>query len=882
MNRREFLKQSGVAAGLGIAPLSAAAPRGVSIITDPKDPIASAGSVKWATGELRDALAAQHVTVNMHPSVQQAGAADLCVVIGGGHTPGSPETMSLAPGKVAGKAVVFASGSDARGAVYAALELADRVHHSTDAMSALQIAHEMTEQPANPIRSIAKYFESDVEDKSWFYDREGWRAYLSMLAAQRFNRFSLNFGLGYNFPRNVRDVYLYFAYPYLLSVPGYDVRVSNLLDAERDRNLEMVRFIGQETVARGLEFQLGLWTHAYQWVDSPDANATIQGLNAKSHAPYCRDALNALLKTCPSISGLTFRVHGESGVPEGNYEFWETLFQGIVRSGRKVGIDMHAKGMDQKMIDVAQATGMPVTISPKYWAEHMGLSYHQAAIRELEMPHERKLEGPFTLSAGSRSFLRYGWGDLLTENRPYSILHRIWPGTQRMLLWGDPALAAGYGRHSHFCGTQGVELCEPLSFKGRMGSGFPAGRCAYADASLTPMRDWEKYLYQYRVWGRLIYNPETDPDGWRRHLRQTVQGAAKPAEAALANASRILPLMTTAHGVSGSNNTYWPEIYTNMPIVDPERKQPYRDTPSPHRFGTVSPFDPQLFSTVDDFAAELLSGNPAAKYSPMDVAQWLDDFSAAAARHVKEMQEQAGSNRGAEFRRIAADVDIQAGLGRFFASKYRAAVLWSLYDRTGDRSALEQALKQYRSARAAWSELANEAKPIYRADITYGMTPHLRGSWLDRLPAIDDDIADMEKRSQAPAAASGHHDPERVRRAIAAVVARPQHAAVTCRHTPANRFRAGEPLKIELALEKGSAQSVRLHYRHVNQAERWRDAAMELRDRLYGATIPGDYTQSRYPLQYYFDLRDASAFPALYPGLNAELSNQPYFVVRQV
>ena len=145
-----------------------------------------------------------------------------------------------------------------RGAVYAALELADRVRHSTDPLSTLHLPHEVMEQPANPIRSIAKYFESDVEDKSWFYDREGWRAYLSMLATERFSRFSLNFGLGYNFPRNVRDVYLYFSYPYLLSVPGYNVRVSNLPDAERDRNLEMVRFIGEETVARGLEFQLGL------------------------------------------------------------------------------------------------------------------------------------------------------------------------------------------------------------------------------------------------------------------------------------------------------------------------------------------------------------------------------------------------------------------------------------------------------------------------------------------------------------------------------------------------------------------------------------------------------------------------------------------------
>ena len=93
-----------------------------------------------------------------------------------------------------------------------------------------------------------------------------------------------------------------------------------------------------------------------------------------------------LLKACPAISGVTFRIHGESGVEEGSYEFWKTVFDGVATCGRKVEIDMHAKGMDQTMIDVALATGLPVKISPKYWAEHMGMPYHQADIRELERP----------------------------------------------------------------------------------------------------------------------------------------------------------------------------------------------------------------------------------------------------------------------------------------------------------------------------------------------------------------------------------------------------------------------------------------------------------------------------------------------------------------
>ena len=50
----------------------------------------------------------------------------------------------------------------------------------------------------------------------------------------------------------------------------------------------------------------------------------------------------------------TFRL--PAGVPEGSYDLWRTVFDGCVRSRRPVGIDMHAKGMDQATIDVALGT----------------------------------------------------------------------------------------------------------------------------------------------------------------------------------------------------------------------------------------------------------------------------------------------------------------------------------------------------------------------------------------------------------------------------------------------------------------------------------------------------------------------------------------------
>jgi hypothetical protein len=135
-------------------------------------------------------------------------------------------------------------------------------------------------------------------------------------------------GIGYDFIREVTDAYFLFPYPFFLQVPGYQVRAVPLPDTERNNNLAMLQFISEQTVARGMEFQLGLWMHGYEWIDSPHPNYTIQGVTKENHGNYCRDAVRFLLQKCPAISGVTFRVHGESGLEEGSYDFWKSVFGG--------------------------------------------------------------------------------------------------------------------------------------------------------------------------------------------------------------------------------------------------------------------------------------------------------------------------------------------------------------------------------------------------------------------------------------------------------------------------------------------------------------------------------------------------------------------------
>jgi hypothetical protein len=898
ISRRDFLERTSVAAALGAlgvpAPSARAQERRVALIVDPLDPVATSTPAHWAADELGRALMAQQVDVELASSPDQARSAVARIRIAGFGSQAAqdllrragtsvaavPEALALVPASDADGAIMLAAGHDARGLSYAVTELADRIRHGADPIAALRIDREIVEQPANSVRSIARCFESDVEDKGWFHDRAMWRDYLSMLATQRFNRFNMTFGLQYNYPMEVSDVYLYFAYPFLLSVPGYDVRVRELPAAERERNLETLQFIGREAVGRGLDFQVGLWTHGYK-LDSPKVNYHVEGITAQNHAAYCRDALTMLLQACPQISGITFRIHGESGIAEGDFAFWRTVFAGIAPAGRPIEIDMHAKGIDQQTIDLALETGMPVKLSPKYLGEHIGLPYHQSAVRELERPPRTAASEHFALSNGLRRFTRYSYGDFLKEDRRHGVLFRIWPGTQRALLWGDPEFAAGYGRHASFCGSQGFELCEPLAFKGRMGSGQPGGRTAYADQSLAPAYDWQKFAYTYRLWGRLTYNPDASPQTWRRQLASDFGPGAAACEAALAKASRILPLITLAHAPSASNNAYWPEMYTNMSIVRDDPPRPYYDAGKRPRFGAVEPFDPQLFSRIDEYADEVLSGTPGARYSPLEVAEWLDDLAGGAVKELENALAGSVPAGSVAFRRLSADVMIQCGIGRFFAAKFRSAVLWSLYERSGDREAAAGAVEIYRAARKAWAVAADEAA-VYVSDISYGAEPWLRGHWRDRLPAIDADIAEMARQAAADSVSPGG-DQSNIRavqlQALQQLFSRPQRPVARGEHQPAARFQPGAPLEISIRLpEKGT--TALLHYRHVNQAEAWRVTPMRRDGDRHAAVVDGDYTGSPYPLQYYFELRGDGG-PSLFPGLNPNLTNQPYFVVRQ-
>ena len=315
-----------------------------------------------------------------------------------------------------------------------------------------------------------------------------------------------------------------------------------------------------------------------------------------------------------------------------------------------------------------------------------------------------------------------------------------------------------------------------------------------------------------------------------------------------------MPLITTAHLPSASNLGCWMENYTNMPIVEGSAAVPYSDTVTPKRLGTVSPLDPQMFSSIQEFVK-----GETTKYSPLEVADWLAEMAGNALRDIDAAGRKTATSP--VFRRFDEDIRILAGLGNFFSFQLRSAVFYETWLGNHDPRQLEQACIAYGIACDSWRRFSERAKTIYRADITFGDTKVRRGHWADRLPAIERDFAAM--KALAPGIQTA---------GTGMIAGRQKRSAMEMEHSPAAEFQPGKALLIST---RTKAATLQLVYRRVNQAERWVTAAMQRDGGSLRATIPAEYTNSPFHLQYYF------AGESIYPGFSKGLSSQPYYFVKR-
>jgi len=181
------------------------------------------------------------------------------------------------------------------------------------------------------------------------------------------------------------------------------------------------------------------------------------------------------------------------------------LFRRVCSEPAARGIDLHAKGIDQPTIEAVLETGLPVTISPKFWAEHLGLPTTRRRFARRNWPIRAAAAG--RLCKAEEPQLSPVWlRRPAPGGRRYEIVHRVWPGTSGTAL-GDPVFAAAYSRAFSFCGSQGCEIFDRSPSKDAKARDCRRPRWLCRPVLAAGRGDFAKYAFTYRIWGRLLFNP---------------------------------------------------------------------------------------------------------------------------------------------------------------------------------------------------------------------------------------------------------------------------------------------------------------------------------------------------------------------------------------
>jgi hypothetical protein len=615
-----------------------------------------------------------------------------------------------------GADAVAICGADDRGLMYAVLDIADQIRLAPDGAAAMARIPDAAESPDVAERSVTRMLMNRAVVEEYFYSEEYWDAYLTMLARNRYNTFTLMMGYG-------AAGYFEPPYPFLFDVPEFpNVGVAGLTSAEQQRNLRMLNRIIEMAHARGLDVTLALWTHIFV----PGRNNYLSearssfptGLTEDNLVPYTRAALRKFLRLVPGIDRLQFRVHVESSVTlPYQQRFWKEVFRILEEHDRRIPVDMRLKGFADDLIETALESPLEVRLTTKHWGEEMGLPYHPTA-DTLANKYER----------------RHTYADVLTYPRRYDILWRLWShGTVKVLLWGSPDHARRFAESTHLYDGAGFDLHEPLAMKMGYKRGLHDAKPYDVLSARYRHYDWEfeRYWHYYQVFGRLGYNARTPPRVWQAEFTHRFGEAAAPSvERAYASASKVLPRIVAYATRDLSAGFTWPE------------KQRWEDLPE---YVEVEPSDTAQFLGIEEAARLHLDGVPSARITPQQNSEWFAQVSRDILGHVREAERRAEPEKSREFVATMIDMRVVAGLAAYHANRLRAGLSYAFFQKTGDLHAIDEALDRERDAIAEWRQIVDLTDGVYPDNIIMGREGRMTGSWKTELLALKQGLAELEQ-----------------------------------------------------------------------------------------------------------------------------------------
>jgi hypothetical protein len=589
---------------------------------------------------------------------------------------------------------IMISGGDESGLIYGGFSVSEDLRNGI----AIQNIKPKTEKPKLPFRAIKFDMPWDTYRHSYALDIHSetckdinyWKAFLDMMAENRFNVLSL-----------------WNLHPYV-----YMIKPKNFPEASPWNDIEMKQW---QTLFHGI-FRMakerGIDTYVIPFnifvspefakahnvaMDNLEHHFFVNGDTSEIVKRYTRECVTQLLQEYPDLDGMGLTLgEGMAGMTPEQREAWikATIIEGMRLAGRKSKLvhripfssttaSLGVTSIETELLTrkgIEQEAAMDFIEQP-VWADLKFNWSHAHSTTKLMKVHGGKLWGAYfdpvpqdykiTWTARNEDFFCLRWG--------------VPSFVRAHINQNSPAYVGGY-----FVGSETY---------------IPA-----KDYFTTPSIkvNWE-YAFErqwlfYKIWGRLLYNPNTSDDVFAAEFKRRYGKEGTNLLEAFSLAGTV-PLRLA----SSFDFTWDFSLYSEgFMALDNDVKRV--DYISVERQIKQPPIDPDYVSVMD-FVKAMNSGGsfPKNKITPLVLADMVERDCQKALALVKNIN--TANNNALMFE--VADVKAWSNLGLHFAEKLRGAVTLQTYRTKGGDGNKQAAIKHLENALKYWDVVISITRPIY-------------------------------------------------------------------------------------------------------------------------------------------------------------------------
>lgn len=587
-------------------------------------------------------------------------------------------------------------GGDARGLMYAGLELAEDLQTGRDLLALGTVGG----KPYMAYRGIKFNIPLDARTPSYddtgdaaqqnivtMWDFEFWKNYLDNMARYRYNLLTL---------WNLHP------YPSMVKVPGYeDVALNDVcvytgpVTDKTDKNWTkegiqdpaQLRVVKKITIDEKIAFwkkvfqyadDRGIDIHWYQWnvhIHGAEKHGIVNKQNNPETIDYLQKSVKQFMLTYPTVKGIGVTA-GESvdNSIKGEYSIenfiWLTYGKGIME---------------------AKAINPNINCTFIFRQHESDMNLISTAFKEYKGPLDTEFK-----YARARMFSSENptWFNRIYKDEVTAHHIKVWMNMRNddifTFRWGNPGYANAFIKNmpkdlmaGYFWGPDG----------------YIYGRDFHSKDERVPKYEIDKQWYLFMIWGRAGYDPDLPESFYINQIAAHFPGSDARSIYDTWNA--------TADMIAWVDKIHYRQNDAEFLAEGCFDIIRFKDV---NAFARNDGMPDQGVTAIGDFVTK---GKQAEELTPFDVAGKLDE----ASKKLIDGAASIAAGNNAELQQTLGDFEAMGYLAQYYGHKIRGATYLSLYRLNGDEKSKQQAVAELEAGVNSWERYAKAASTYYKPQL---------------------------------------------------------------------------------------------------------------------------------------------------------------------